>query len=438
MFGFIITRKKQIVKNANRKVAIIGGARVPFAKSFTHYSRVSNNELMTKALSLLVKKYNLSGKKIDEVVLGTLMHYPSEWNWARENVLSAGLDPHTPVLFNARACGTSLDAANIIGMKISTGQIEVGIAGGSDTNSDVPLSLKQNTTWGLLDIRNAKTIKAKLKSVFKTNWLDLFKLVAPSVTEPRTKMNMGEHTELTVKKWNISREEQDKLALQSHRNADKAYDDGFYNDMVFEFKDLVTDSIIRGGTTINALGKLKPAFDKTGNGTLTAGNSSSFTDGASAILLASEDYAKNNNLPIESYLVDVQNTAFDYVNGEDLLLAPTLAVSELLKRNNLSLQDFDFYEIHEAFAGQVLATLKAWESDDFAKTVLQRDKALGKIDRKKLNIKGGSVAIGHPFAATGARVLATASKILKENGSGRCLVSVCTAGGMGTAAIVEL
>ncbi len=426
------------MKNLNRKVAIIGGARVPFAKSFTHFSRVSNNELMTKALSSLVNKFNLNGKKIDEVVLGTLMHYPFEWNWARENALSAGLDPHSPVLFNARACGTSLDAANIIEMKISTGQIEVGNAGGSDTNSDVPLSLRQNTTWDLLDIRNAKTITAKLKAVFKTNWLNILKFIAPSVTEPRTKMNMGEHTELTVKKWNISREEQDELALESHMNAERAYQNGFYNDMVFEFKNIVKDSIIRGGTTLNALSKLKPAFDKTDNGTLTAGNSSSFTDGASAILLSSEDYAIKNNLSIESYLIDVQNAAFDYVTGEDLLLAPTVAVSELLKRNNLSLQDFDFYEIHEAFAGQVLATLKAWESDEFAKTVLQRDKALGKADRKKLNVKGGSVAIGHPFAATGARVLATASKILKENGGGRCLVSVCTAGGMGTAAIVEL
>lgn len=426
------------MKNANRKVAIIGGARVPFTKSFTHYSRVSNNELMTKALSSLVKKYNLTGKKIDEVVLGTLMHYPSEWNWARENVLNAGLDPHTPVLFTARACGTSLDAANIIGMKISTGQIEAGIAGGSDSNSDVPLSLRQNTTWNLLDIRNAKTTGAKLKAVFKTNWLNLLKLITPSVTEPRTKMNMGEHTELTVKKWSISREEQDELALQSHLNADKAYKNGFYNDLVFECKNLVRDSIIRGGTTLGVLGKLNPAFDKTGNGTLTAGNSSSYTDGASAILLSSEEYAKKNNLPIESYLTDVQNAAFDYVNGEDLLLAPTVAVSELLNRNNLRLQDFDFYEIHEAFAGQVLATLKAWESDEFARTVLKREKALGKIDKKKLNIKGGSVAIGHPFSATGARVLATASKILKENGGGRCLVSVCTAGGMGTAAIIEL
>lgn len=426
------------MENLYRKVAIIGGARVPFTKSFTHYSRISNNELMTKALSLLVNKYNLNDKKIDEVVLGTLMHYPSEWNWARENVLNAGLDPHTPVLFSSRACGTSLDAANIIGMKISTGQIEVGIAGGSDTNSDVPLSLRQNTTWNLLDIRNAKTTKGKLKAVFKTNWLHLLKLITPSVIEPRTKMNMGEHTEITVKKWNISREEQDEFAMQSHINADKAYKSGFYSDMVFEFKNLVRDSIIRGGTTLNTLGKLKPAFDRTDKGSLTAGNSSAFTDGASTILLSSEEYAIKNNLPVESYLIDVQNAAFDYENGEDLLLASTVAVSELLNRNNLSLQDFDFYEIHEAFAGQVLATLKAWESDEFGKTVLHRDKAMGKINPKKLNIKGGSIAIGHPFSATGARVLATASKILKENGGGRCLISICTAGGMGTAAIIEL
>jgi len=426
------------MKNLNRKVAIIGGARIPFAKSFTHYSRTANNELMVGALKALVNKYQLQGRKIDELVLGTLMHYPHEWNWARENVISAGLDPHTPVLFNARACGTGLDAANNIALKIATGQIEVGIAGGSDTNSDVPLTLQQSIAWDLLDVRNAKTTTEKLQAALKINWLKALKLIAPNVVEPRTGMSMGEHTEVTVKRWGISRVEQDALALQSHFNAEKAYNEGFYNDLVFEFKGLKKDAIIRGNTTLEALSKLKPAFDKSEKGTLTAGNSSSFTDGASTVLLSSEEYALANNLPIQSYLVDVQNAAFDYVHGEDLLLAPALAVSNLLKRNNLTLQDFDFYEIHEAFAGQVLSTLKAWESDEFAKNVLKRDKALGTIDRKKLNVKGGSTAIGHPFAATGGRVLATASKILKENGGGRCLVSVCTAGGMGTTAIVEL
>jgi acetyl-CoA C-acetyltransferase len=425
------------MRNLNRKVAIIGGARIPFVKSFGHYSRTLNSELLTAALNALVNKYNLNGKKIDEVVLGTLFHSPTDWNWAREVVQNTALDPHTPALFHARACGTGLDAANTIAMKISNGQIENGIAGGSDTNSDMPLSIHQDMAWNLMDLQHAKTLTEKIKTLLKFNPLRLFKLVVPDVREPRTKLNMGEHTELTVKEWKILRKDQDELTYQSHIRAEKAYQDGFYNDLVYPFKGISKDTIVRPGTTIEKLAKLKPAFDKSETGSLTAGNSSAFTDGASSIFMTSVEYAKESNLEVESYFVDAQNAAVDYVNGQDLLLAPTLAVSELLKRNNLTLQDFDFYEIHEAFAGQVLATLKAWESDQFAKKVLGRDKALGSIDRAKLNTRGGSVALGHPFSATGARVLANASKIVKENGGGRCLLSVCTGGGMGTVAIIE-
>ena len=425
------------MRNSNRKVAIIGGARIPFTKSFGHYSRTTNSDLMTTALNALVEKYGLAGKKMDEVVLGTLFANPTDWNWAREIVQNTTLDPHTPALFHARACGTSLDAANTVALKIATGQIENGIAGGSDTNSDIPLSLNQEMAWNFIELQKARTIKEKLKTILKTNPIQLLKLQFPGVREPRTKLNMGEHTELTVQQWNIPQKDQDKLAYQSHLLAEKAYQDGFYNDLIFPFKGLKKDSILRPNTTLEKLAKLKPAFDKSENGSLTAGNSSALTDGAASIFLTSEAYAQENNLAIESYFVDAQNAALDYVHGQDLLLAPTVAVSELLKRNNLTLQDFDFYEIHEAFAGQVLATLKAWESELFAKEMLDRDKALGSIDRTKLNTHGGSVALGHPFAATGARILAQASKILKENGGGRCLVSVCTAGGMGTAAIIE-
>ncbi|MFT6319354.1 MAG: acetyl-CoA C-acetyltransferase [Granulosicoccus sp.] len=425
------------MRNLNRKVAIIGGARIPFTKSFGQYSRTKNADLMTAAVNALVKKYGLEGKKIDEVVLGTLFPSSSDWNWAREVVQSTELDPHSPALFHARACGTSLDAANTVALKISTGQIENGIAGGTDTNSDVPLSLNQQIAWNFIELQQAKTMTQKLSTLLKFNPIKLFQLQIPGVREPRTKMNMGEHTELTVKQWGIDRVAQDTLALQSHLLAEKAYQDGFQNGLVFPFKGLKKDAILRPNTTLGKLAKLKPAFDKSGIGSLTAGNSSAFTDGAASIFLTSEEYAKANNLEIESYFVDAQNAALDYVNGQDLLLAPTVAVSALLKRNNLTLQDFDFYEIHEAFTGQVLATLKAWESDDFTKEVLGRNEALGSIDKSKLNTRGGSVALGHPFAATGARILANASKILKENGGGRCLVSVCTAGGMGTAAIIE-
>jgi len=425
------------MKNNQNRVAIIGGARIPFTKSFGHYANTTNSELLTGALNALVKKYNLEGEKIDEVVLGTLFHYPNNWNWAREIVQNTSLDPHSPVLFHARACGTSLDCANTVAMKISTGQISTGIAGGSDTNSDVPLTIKRSLAKKFIQLQNEKTMSRRLKKLLSINPLKLAQLLAPDVREPRTQKNMGEHTELTVQKWGITRAAQDELACKSHQLAAKAYNEGFYDDLVFPFEQIAKDTIVRPTTNLEKLAKLRPAFEKSERGTLTAGNSSAFTDGASSIFLTSETYAKENDLPIESYFVDCQNAAFDYVQGEDLLLAPAVAVAKLLKRNNLSLQDFDFYEIHEAFAGQVLATLKAWESPEFCKEVLGLDTPLGSIDRNKLNTKGGSVAIGHPFAATGARVLAGASKILKENGGGRCLVSVCTAGGMGTAAIIE-
>lgn len=425
------------MRNLNRKVAIVGGARIPFTRSFTHYSRLTNSVLMAGALKALVRKFDLEGKRMGEVALGTLIHYATEWNWARENVLDTGLDPHSPVHFIGRACGTSLDAANTIAMKIATGQIEVGIAGGSDTNSDTPFALRRSMAWDLIDIRSARTFGARVAAISRTRWLDFPRLLYPSVIEPRTGMSMGEHTEQTVRSWEISRSEQDELAHQSHLNAAAAYAEGFYSDLVLGFNGLTRDSIVRHDSTMQALGRLRPAFDQSDKGTLTAGNSSAFTDGASAVLLCSEEYASKNRLPIDAYLADVQNAAFDYVHGEDLLLAPTVAVSRLLKRNDLCLQDFAFYEIHEAFAGQVLATLKAWESDSFARKVLGRDSALGRIDRARLNTRGGSIAIGHPFAATGTRVLATAAKILRTSGGGRCLVSVCTAGGMGTAAIIE-
>lgn len=425
------------MRNQNKRVAIIGGARIPFVKSFTNYRRVRNRDLLTAAVQALVKKYKLEGKKVDDVVLGTLIHYPSDWNYAREVVLSSGLDPHTPALFHARACGTSLDAANTIALKIATGQIAVGIAGGCDTNSDVPLTVRQRLAWQLIDITNSKSSGARISKLLGLNPFSFFKLSSPSVTEPRTGLNMGQHTELTVKEWDISREAQDELALESHRRAAKAYEEGFYKDLVFPFKVVEKDLLVRPDSTIEKLGRLKPAFDKSEKGSLTAGNSSAFTDGASSLLMTSEEYAKNNGLKVASYLVDVQVASLDYVGGEALLLAPTVAVSELMRRNNLTFDDFDYFEIHEAFAGQVLATLKAWEDPEYNKVKLGRDKPLGKIDRAKMNVKGGSVAIGHPFSATGTRVLANASKLVAERKGSRCLVSVCTAGGMGVAAIVE-
>lgn len=418
-----------------KKVAIIGGLRIPFVKSFKEYNHVSNQEMLTTCLKALVTRYQLAGKRIGEVALGALLNRSTEWNFARECVLGTTLDPHTPAYNLTRACGTSLDAAIQLGLRIACGQIETAIAGGSDTNSDIPLLFQQQLAWKLVALRGAKTFGERLKVLASIRLKDL-KPVYPSIVEPRTGLSMGQHTEKMVKEWGISREDQDALAYHSHMNAAKAYADGFFNDLLIEFKGVKKDTIIRADTTPEKLAALKPAFDFSGNGTLTAGNSTLYTDGAAALLLASEEYAQQQNWPVLAHLVDGETAAVDYVNGEGLLMAPTYAVARLLKRNNLKLQDFDVYEIHEAFCGQVLCTLKAWEDAAYCKK-LGWDTPLGSIDRSKLNTKGGSVAIGHPFAATGARILAQTAGILQERGSGRALVSICTAGGMGVVAILE-
>ncbi|WP_350159291.1 acetyl-CoA C-acetyltransferase [Bdellovibrio sp. 22V] len=419
-----------------RPVAILGGSRTPFTKSFTQYSRTSNRELMTATLRNLVDKTNLRGELLGDVSLGAVMKNASDWNLARESVLSSGLDPHTPGYDVQRACGTGLETAAQIALKIASGQIESGIAGGTDTNSDIAGVLPHEFSWIMMEAQKAPSLMEKIKK-FAELKPQYIKPRFPNVQEPRTGLSMGQHCELMVKEWMISREEQDKLALQSHLNAAKAYDAGFFDDLVFEFKGLRKDVFVRGDTSLEKLAKLKPAFDFTGTGTLTAGNSTPLTDGASAVLLGSEDFAKAKGLPVLAYLTDADYAAVDYVNGEGLLMAPTRAVAQLLRRNNLKLQDFDFYEIHEAFAGQVLCTLKAWESDEYCQKHLGESKALGSIDRSKLNVNGGSLALGHPFAATGGRILASLAKMLAQKGSGRGLISICTAGGMGVVAIVE-
>ena len=419
-----------------RKVAILGGVRTPFVKSLTSYKQVTNKELLTETLHQLVKKYQLEGELLGDVISGSVMLHPFDWNLTREAVLGSGLHPYTPGQNIQRACGTGLESVNLVGLKIATGQIEVGIGAGSDTNSDVPLIGQHDLTQWLMSLKEAKSFTDKLK-VISTFRPHLIKPLLPAVVEPRTGLSMGEHTELMVKEWGISREEQDRLAYESHINAAKAFDEGFFDDLIFEYVKVKKDGITRKDTTMEKLAKLKPAFDKTGKGSLTAGNSTPMTDGAAAVLLSSEEWAKKHGKEILAYLVDVEVSAMDFVNGDGLLMAPTLAVARLLERNNLTLQDFDYYEIHEAFAGQVLCTLKAWESEKFCKEVLGKKTALGSIDRSKMNVKGGSLAVGHPFTATGGRIVAQAAKILKQKGKGRVLISICTAGGMGVAGIIE-
>lgn len=419
-----------------RKVAIIGGMRTPFVKSMGPYSGKSNKDLVTAALQALVKKYHLQNKILGDVALGAVMKNAEDWNLARETVLRSGLHPHTPGYDVQRACGTGMETISQLALKIAAGQIDVAVGGGVDTNSDIQATLPHEFTWILLEAQKAKSLFGRILAFLKLRPRFLIPQF-PVVKEPRTGKSMGEHTELMVQEWGISQAEQDQLAFESHQKAAKAYEAGFFNDLIVEYMGFKKDTILRPETTLEKLKKLKPAFDFTGKGTLTAGNSTALTDGASVVLLASEDYAKKNNLPVQAYFSDYQSAAVNFVEGEGLLMAPTLAVSEILKRNNLTLQDFDFYEIHEAFAGQVLCTLKAWESADYCKKILGRDSALGPIDRSKLNVNGSSLALGHPFAATGGRLVATLAQLLHQKQKGRGLISICTAGGMGVCAIIE-
>lgn len=424
------------MRNKNNRVAILGSLRIPFVKSFQQYKRTSNQEMLTATLQGMVDKYKLAGKLLGDVSFGAVMQSSIEWNFSREVVLGTTLHPNTPAFNVQRACGTSLETINLIALKISAGQIESGVGGGSDTNSDLPVMVQRKFAWKLIDLNTSKSFGQKLANLFKINFSDL-KPAYPAVVEPRTSLSMGQHTEKMVKEWKITREAQDELSLTSHQNASKAYQEGFYDDLLVPYKGTTKDTIVRDDTDKEKLAKLKPVFDRSSAGTLTAGNSTLLTDGAGMVFLGTEKYAEENNHPVLAYFSDCEAAAIDFVHGAGLLMAPTLAVARLLKRNNLTLQDFDYYEIHEAFAGQVLCTLKAWESEDYCKKELGLDRALGSIDRSKMNVKGGSVALGHPFGATGARVVGTMAKLLNQKGKGRGLISVCTAGGMGVAAIIE-
>lgn len=421
-----------------RRVAILGGQRIPFCRNNTAYFDVGNLGMSIKAVGAVVEKFGLHGVRLGEVAMGAVLKHSSDWNLGREVVLSSGLSPYTPGITLQRACGTSLDTIIAVANKIALGQIEAGIGGGSDTTSDVPIVHSRAFRRRLLDMNMAKTAGDRIKALLKGFSFAELKPEFPGVAEPRTGKSMGESCEIMAKEWGITRVEQDELAYQSHMKAAKAYAEGFYADLVVPFRGVERDNILRPETSVEKLGTLKPAFDKTsGKGTLTAGNSTPLTDGAAACLLASEDWAAARGLEVQAYLRDAQVTAVDFVHGDGLLMAPAWAVAQLLARNELSLQDFDFYEIHEAFAAQVLCTLKAWESAEFCKEKLGLDAPLGSIDRGKLNVVGSSLALGHPFAATGARIVATAAKLLKQKGSGRALISVCTAGGMGVVAILE-
>jgi acetyl-CoA C-acetyltransferase len=419
-----------------RRIAVIGGSRIPFCRSNTAYSEKTNMDMLAGALQGLIDRHGLHGEKFDEVIAGAVTTHSRDWNLAREALLSTTMSPLTPGTTLQQACGTSLQAASMIGAKIACGQIECGIAAGTDTTSDPPITFGPKFSKRLVKAGTARSAKQRLKA-FKGFSPGELKPVLPANGEPRTGLSMGQHCERMAQEWDIAREDQDRLALESHQKAEQAYNEGFYDPLVMSWGGVMRDNNVRGDTSLEKLASLRTVFAKGSAATLTAGNSTPLTDGAAAVLLASEDWAKAHDLPVQAYLTATRTAAVDFVQDEGLLMAPTVAVAEMLQQTGLTLQDFDFYEVHEAFAAQVLCTLAAWESEDYCRDRLGLDAPLGAIDRAKLNVKGSSLAVGHPFAATGARILATLAHLLEEKGSGRGLISVCTAGGMGVAAILE-
>ncbi|WP_295470693.1 acetyl-CoA C-acetyltransferase [uncultured Pseudomonas sp.] len=423
--------------NQPRRVAIVGGNRIPFARSNGAYATASNQEMLTAALEGLIERFNLHGLRLGEVVAGAVLKHSRDFNLARECVLGSRLSAQTPAYDLQQACGTGLEAALLVANKVALGQIECGIAGGVDTTSDAPIGVNEGLRQVLLKANRGKSPADKLKALLQLRPGHL-KPELPRNGEPRTGLSMGQHCELMAQRWGIAREDQDRLALDSHLKLAAAYAEGWQDDLLTPYRGLNRDNNLRPELSLDKLASLKPSFERGAKGTLTAGNSTPLTDGASVVLLASEDWAREHDLPILAWWRDGETAAVDFVRGEEgLLMAPVYAVPRLLARNGLTLQDFDYYELHEAFAAQVLCTLKAWEDPDYCRTRLGLDAPLGSIDMTRLNVKGSSLAAGHPFAATGGRIVANLAKLLEVAGQGRGLISICAAGGQGVTAILE-
>ncbi|MCO1579617.1 acetyl-CoA C-acetyltransferase [Crossiella sp. SN42] len=422
---------------STRRVAVLGGNRIPFARSNGPYARASNQDMLTAALDGLVSRFGLQGERLGEVAAGAVLKHSRDFNLTRETVLGSQLAPETPAYDVQQACGTGLEAAILVANKIALGQIEAGIAGGVDTTSDAPIGVNEDLRQVLLAANRAKSLGARLRLLTRLRPTHIVPDI-PRNGEPRTGLSMGEHAAITAKQWEISREAQDELTVASHQNLARAYESGFFDDLITPFQGLDRDQNLRPDSSLEKLAKLKPVFGKGEGATMTAANSTPLSDGASAVLLASEEWAAAHRLSPLAYFAHCETAAVDFVHGgEGLLMAPAYAVPRMLARAGLTLQDFDYYEIHEAFASQVLATLKAWADPGFCKEKLGLDAPLGEIDRTKLNVNGSSLAAGHPFAATGGRIVATLAKLLARKGSGRGLISICAAGGQGVTAILE-
>ena len=420
-----------------RPVAILGGNRIPFARQDKAYAKVGNQDMFTAALDGLVSRFNLQGERLGMVAGGAVLKHSRDFNLIRECVLGSPLSPYTPAFDIQQACGTGLQVITAVADGIARGRYDVAVGGGVDTTSDAPIGVSEDLRLSLLEVNRARSPKDQVLGLLKA--LPNLGIEIPKNGEPRTGMSMGEHAAITAKEFGIKRADQDALAAASHQKMAAAYDAGFFDDLITPYQGLIRDQNLRGDSTVEKLAKLKPVFGVSlGDATMTAGNSTPLTDGASTVLLSSDEWAQEKGLPVLAYFVDSETAAVDYVNGPDgLLMAPTYAIPRLLKRNGLTLQDFDFYEIHEAFASVVLATLQAFESEEYCKERLGLDSALGSIDRSKLNVNGSSLAAGHPFAATGGRIVAQAAKQIKANGGGRALISICAAGGQGVTAIIE-
>ena len=424
------------MNSKTRRVAVLGGSRIPFARQNGPYANASNQDMFTATLNGLIEKYRLQGERLGEVAAGGVLKHARDFQLTRECVLGSKLAPETPAYDVQQACGTGLETTILVGNKVALGQIEAGIAGGFDTTSDAPIAINEHLREVLLEANRATSNAQRLRALAKIRPQYIVPEI-PRNAEPRTGLSMGEHQAITTKEWGITCEEQDEIVLKSHHNLAAAYESGFQDDLVIPFLGLERDHNLRPDTTMEKLAKLKPVFGGP-DGTMTAGNSTPLTDGASIVLLSSEEWAASREIPVQAYLVDAETAAVDHVHKrEGLLMAPTYAVPRLLARNGLTLQDFDFYEIHEAFASQVLTTLRAWEDPAYCKDRLRLDEPLGSIDRAKLNVRGGSLAAGHPFGATGGKIVAVLARLLGEKGSGRGLISICAAGGQGVTAIME-
>jgi acetyl-CoA C-acetyltransferase len=419
-----------------RRVAVLGGSRIPFARQNGPYAKASNQDMLTTTVDALVAKFDLGGEVLGEVVAGAVLKHSRDFNLTRETVLSSGLAPETPAYDVQQACATGLEAAVLVANKIALGQIESGIAGGVDTTSDAPLALNEDLRNILLDLSRTRSNTARVRALTRLRPQQIVPEI-PRNAEPRTGLSMGEHTAIMATEWGIGRAAQDELALASHQKLAGAYDSGWLDDQVVPYLGLERDQNLRPDSSLEKLAKLRPVFGGP-DGTMTAGNSTPLSDGASVVLLASEEWAQRRGIPVLAYITDAQTAAVDYVHKrEGLLMAPAYAMPKMLARHGLTLQEFDFYEIHEAFAAQVLCTLRAWEDPVYCRERLGLDQPLGAIDRERLNVHGGSIGAGHPFGATGGRIVATLAKELSERGSGRGVISICAAGGLGVTAIME-